>query len=331
MAAAETTPSSLGQSLGAGDERALFLKMFAGEVNAIFDEKNVFEALHRRKSVGPGKSHQFPFISDASGGYHTKGEDIFEEDKGYVQSIQHRERIISVDKPYLSTVAIDSWEEMINHYDVRMTYAHKLGGAIARHRDLTVGRILTLAARDSTGNFSGAGVNGTVLLSGQSITDADADTNAASMIDSFITIASGFAEREIEPHRAVAVVKPAMFFAMVDNGELIHIDYGNSGNGSKAAGTLSRAFGMRVMWSNHVGESAAYTGDSAVEFNTYTVDRTNQEALVFTPEACGTVERQGLTTEVEWAPNYRADFLITSWTGGTGILRPECAAEVKTA
>jgi hypothetical protein len=44
----DQTVSRLGQQNATGDARALFLKLYAGEVLTAFEEKNIFMPLHRR-------------------------------------------------------------------------------------------------------------------------------------------------------------------------------------------------------------------------------------------------------------------------------------------
>jgi len=66
------TVSRLGQVNGAGDDRALFLKLYAGEVLTAFEEKNIFMGLHRTRTIASGKSAQFPLTGVASAKYHTQ-------------------------------------------------------------------------------------------------------------------------------------------------------------------------------------------------------------------------------------------------------------------
>lgn len=52
----DTTASRLGQINAAGDDNALFLKKYAGEVMAAFEEMNVIAPLHRVRTIDNGKS-----------------------------------------------------------------------------------------------------------------------------------------------------------------------------------------------------------------------------------------------------------------------------------
>jgi len=56
MALPNQTPSRLGQVNATGDDRALFLKLFAGEILTSFEERNIFMPLHRNRTISNGKS-----------------------------------------------------------------------------------------------------------------------------------------------------------------------------------------------------------------------------------------------------------------------------------
>ena len=55
---ANATVSRIGQANQAGDEKALFLKVFSGEVLAAFEETNVFLGKTTVRTITSGKSAQ---------------------------------------------------------------------------------------------------------------------------------------------------------------------------------------------------------------------------------------------------------------------------------
>lgn len=59
MAAPNMTIASPGQVNSAGDAKALYLKMFAGEVLTAFAENNVMASRHVTRTISSGKSAQF--------------------------------------------------------------------------------------------------------------------------------------------------------------------------------------------------------------------------------------------------------------------------------
>lgn len=56
---AASVPSRTGQADLAGDVKALFLKVFAGEVLTAFSETNVFMSRHMVRTITSGKSAQY--------------------------------------------------------------------------------------------------------------------------------------------------------------------------------------------------------------------------------------------------------------------------------
>ncbi len=53
---ANANPSRIGQQLGAGDTRALFLKVFSGEVLTVYDATTVMKDKVRVRNISSGKS-----------------------------------------------------------------------------------------------------------------------------------------------------------------------------------------------------------------------------------------------------------------------------------
>ena len=76
----------------AGEARALFLKLYAGEVLTAFQSKNIMMPLHRVRTISKGKSAQFPMTGKyRDAGYHTPGKEIIPT------AAKQGERIVSID------------------------------------------------------------------------------------------------------------------------------------------------------------------------------------------------------------------------------------------
>ena len=87
---ANATVSFLGKANNTGDDNALFLKLFSGEVLAAFAKQNKMLPMTSVRSISQGKSAQFPvFGRAASAEYHTPGNEITG------QVIQQNEKIIT--------------------------------------------------------------------------------------------------------------------------------------------------------------------------------------------------------------------------------------------
>lgn len=129
------SPSRLGQVNKSGDAKALFLKKFAGEVLTTFETKNVMMALHRIKEIDSGKTWQFPVLGESEASYHTPGEDILDDDNGYLTKIAAAERTIFIDDLLTSAVFVADIDKLMNHYDTMAEYSTQAGRALANKFD----------------------------------------------------------------------------------------------------------------------------------------------------------------------------------------------------
>ena len=73
---ANAVPSRMGQIDGAGDPKAIFLKVFAGEVLTAYEQIVILKELTRQRTITEGKSASFPAVFQASTEYHTPGAEI---------------------------------------------------------------------------------------------------------------------------------------------------------------------------------------------------------------------------------------------------------------
>ena len=159
------TVSNIGQNAGSGSTTASFLKIFCGEVITAFETANSTLDKHLVRTISNGKSAQFPIVGKATASYHTAGNEITGG------SITHNERTISIENLLIAPVFIAKIDEAMSHYDVRSIYSKELGRALANQMDKHVYQNLILNSRGNAASPQAAG---------QSITDADFATNAAS-------------------------------------------------------------------------------------------------------------------------------------------------------
>lgn len=312
MPAFDPTFTQPGAVNNVGDDRALFLKVFSGEVITSFTENNVFMDNHRVRTIQSGKSAQFPLIGKTAGEaeYFTRG--------GVVNPdvIHQAEEIITVDDRLLKAVMIDSMDELLNHIDVRQEYAVQIGSTIARLLDKNVARTGILAARQAN-KVSG-------LPGGSTLVNATAKTDASALADSMFLARQTFEEKDVH-EAAKAFVKPAQYFLLA-NGEdrMINSDY--SAGGSFSEGVASKVAGLSVVMTNNLPDSNVV----GTHNGKYDVDATNTAALIMTNQAVGTVQLQGITSEMGYFMERQGDMLLSKVALGHGVLQPAHAIEVAT-
>jgi hypothetical protein len=318
---ANATPSRLGAANGAvanfDQKNALFLKVFAGEVLTAFDETNVMKDLHVSRTISSGKSAQFPVTGKANAAYHTVGTPLLG-----TQNIKHNEIVVNIDDVLIADTFIANIDEAKNHYDVRAEYSRLLGMALAKQFDVRCLQLGVLAAR---GAATVTGGNG-----GTAITDADAATNGASLAASIFEAAQAMDEKDVPENDRVAIVKPAQYYNLVQTTDVINRDFG--GAGVYADGTVLRVAGIQIVKSNNVPTTnvSAVTGEN----NTYHGNFSTTVALVMQKSAIGTVKLMDLAVERtsgDFEIMYQGTLMAAKYAMGHGILRPECAVEIKSS
>ncbi len=313
-----TTPSRVGLVNNTGtDYTELFLKKFAGEVLTTFETENVFKPLHTVRTISNGKSAQFPVTGVAGASYHVAGENILDSGNSYLSQIKHAEKIISIDSMLTANTMIYELDEAMNHYDVRSIYTTELGRALAKKHDKTIAQVIALAARTATTISGGNG--GSQLDKGASGLDtgteiADAIYDAAQTLD----------EKDVPSNDRYAVMAPAEYYLLVQH--LAAVGNANA-VGSYVEGEVVKVAGMRVIPSNNVPNSSisAATGEN----NTYNGDFTNTKILCFQKGAVGTVKLLDLKLESERKIEFQGSLFVARYAMGHGVLRPECAVEIR--
>jgi len=311
------TVSFLGKANNTGDDNALFLKVFSGEVLAAFARRNQMLDMSMVRTISQGKSAQFPAIGKTTASYHTPGNEI----TGTV--INKNERVITIDDLLISDSFISQIDEAKNHYDVRSIYSTEMGNALAREVDQHLLQLTVLAAQAST---TVTGENG-----GTVITDADADTNASSLITSIFDAAQELDEKDVPEDDRFCVVAPATYYNLVENDKILNRDFGGA-NGVYAEGKVLKVAGINIVKSNtavdaFADNSSAISGTN----NTYTGDFSTTVASVFHKSAIGTVKLMDLAMESEYDIRRQGTLMVAKMALGHGILRPEAAVEIQTA
>lgn len=310
---ANATVSYGGQVNGADGADALWLKLFGGEAMASFEETNVFLDKHMVRSISQGKSAQFPVHGRATASYHTPGAEITG------QTIKGNERVITIDDLLTASVFIASLDEAKAHYDFRSIYSGELGRALSKEFDYNAARNIVLAARASTTVEGGNG--------GSVITDADAASNGASLAASIFEAGQKFDEKDVPENDRYAGLKPAQYSLLVQTTNVINRDWG--GAGVYADGTVLKVAGIHIVKSNHIPQ-ANDTSNTAIP-SAYRANYSTTVAAVWQKDAIGTVKLMDLSMEAAYDIRRQGHLLVAKYAMGHGILRPECAVEIKSS
>ena len=308
------TPSRLGAINGGSDKDELFLKVFAGEVLTAFAEKNVMMDKHMVRTIASGKSASFPVTGNFSAAYHTPGNEILGT------SMNHAERVITIDDLLIANTFIANIDEAKNHYDVRANYSRKLGEALANTADKHLFQNAILAARASATVTGGNG--------GSRITNASMATDSDILIAALFEAAQKFDEKDVPEDERYAFLRPAQYYKLAQNTKVLNKDWG--GAGVYADGKVLRVAGLTIVASNHIPSTNITTGVEAGTSARYAVNALTTVGVVMQKEAIGTVKLLDLAMESEYDIRRQGTLMVAKYAMGHGILRPECAIELAT-
>lgn len=312
------TPSRVGQVGGAGDARALFLKVFAGEVLTAYETSVILKSLTRQRTITHGKSAQFPLTWRAAVEYHTPGTEI----DGQV--IKHGEKVIAIDDLLISPVFVADIDEAMNHYEVRSIYSTEMGRALALAYDRNICRNLLLSARGT------AQIDGEADSAGAFLQDADGATNAASLADTIIDAKRTLDEKDVpvDTMAVNAIVRPTLWYLL--SKETTKIMNYDIAKGDYAAGRLPLIGGVKVHKSNAFVFGTNDTSNTDIPAG-YRANWTTALASVFVEPAAATVQLMGLAMESERSVRHQGTFMVGKYAVGHGTLLHRCAVEIGSA
>ena len=208
-----TSITSPGQSNSAGDKRALYLKLFSGEMFKGFQRNTIARDLVMKRTLTNGKSVQFIFTGRTTAEYHTPGQSILGNDQ---KAPPVAEKTITIDDLLISSAFVYELDETLAHYDLRGEISAKIGYALAEKYDRLIFRAIAKGARQaspvSMTNFVEPG--GTQIQVGAG-SDADDAYNSTHLISAFYDAAAALDEKGVSTEGRVAVLNPRQYYELI--------------------------------------------------------------------------------------------------------------------
>jgi len=315
---ANATPSRIGQQLGTGDVRQLFLKLFSGEVLTTFNAETIMKDKVRVRNISAGKSSQFPAIGKTLAHYHTPGAEITGT------QFQQDEKVITIDDLLIADTFIARIDEAISHFDVRSEYSNQMGQALAQTYDRNLLSLAVKACRDVTGIGKGA-----VDQADAYSANIGATPTVQNIVDASYAAAQKFDEHNIPEDERYLVVSPATYYSLVNNDKLLNLFYNPGNNGSYSDGKVQKIAGFTIVKSNNL--AVDHTSSTRYpDYNSkYAVDAHDTVALLMQKEALGTVQLLDLSSEMEYDIRRQGTLMVSKLAVGHGVLRPECLYELR--
>jgi tRNA U38,U39,U40 pseudouridine synthase TruA len=355
--------TQLGQANLAGDTRALYLKLFSGEMFKGFQNNTIARDLIMKRTLKNGKSLQFIFTGRTKSEFHTPGNSILGDTNN---APPVAEKTITVDDLLISSAFVYELDEVLSHYDLRSEISRKIGYALAEKYDRLAFRAIARGARKaspvSATSYEEPG--GTQVRVGSSANESDAFDSAA-LVNAFYDAAAAMDEKGVSGDGRVAVLNPRQYYALIQavgtNG-LINRDV--QGTALQSGQGIIEIAGIKIYKSMNIPFLGNYgtkyggttgvtdpgnTGDFVAEalsaddnyddastginndYGTAAEVGTKSCGLIFQKEAAGMVEAIGPQVQVtsgDVSVIYQGDVMLGRLACGCDYLNPAAAVEL---
>jgi len=369
MAHQESSASASGPIWGGADngvntttdnKRALYLKLFSGEMFKGFQNNTIARDLVMKRTLKNGKSLQFIYTGRTTAEYHTAGKSILGNDE---KAPPISEKTITVDDLLISSAFVYELDETLAHYDLRSEISRKIGYALAEKYDRLIFRAIARGARMASpvdmSNFEEPG--GTQIRVGSTTNDSDA-FNAGNLVTAFYDAAAALDEKGVSQDGRCGVLNARQYYQLIqqvgDNG-LVNRDA--QGTSRQKGNGIIEIAGIKIYKSQNIpflGKyGTAYGGTTGVTSPTNVGDfvgPTMEDAsgattginndygtaaevtaktcgLIFQKEAAGVVEAIGPQVQVtsgDISVVYQGDVILGRLACGADYINPAAAVEL---
>ena len=349
-----------GQSNSTGDARALYLKLFSGEMFKGFQHETIARDMVMKRTLKNGKSLQFIYTGSTTAEYHTPGNSILGNSDG---APPVAEKTITVDDLLISSAFVYELDETLAHYELRGEISRKIGYALAEKYDKLIFRAITRGARSASpitkNNFKEPG--GTQIRVGTGTNDSDA-FDSGNIIKAFYEAAAALDEKGVSSQGRCAVLNPRQYYELITDAKntgLVNRDV--QGSALQGGGGVVEIAGIKIYKSMNIpflgkygtafggttgktspsnmgdrigkaleNASGASTGINN-DYGTAAEVGAKSCGLIFQKEAAGVVEAIGPQVQVtsgDISVVYQGDVILGRLAMGADYLNPAAAVEL---
>ena len=352
--------TQLGQSNLTGDTRALYLKLFSGEMFKGFQNNTIARDLVMKRTLRNGKSLQFIYTGRTTSEFHTPGNSILGNSDG---APPVAEKTITIDDLLISSAFVYELDEILAHYDLRSEISRKIGYALAEKYDRLIFRAIARGARKASPVSATSYVEpgGTQIRVGSTTNESDA-YNSANLVAAFYDAAAAMDEKGVSSDGRVAVLNPRQYYELIQavgtNG-LINRDV--QGSALQSGQGIIEIAGIKIYKSMNIPFLGKYgtkyggttgvtdpgnTGDFVEvaledastaqtginnDYGTAAEFGSTSCGLIFQREAAGAVEAIGPQVQVTSGDTsiiYQGDVIVGRLAMGADYLNPAAAVEL---
>ena len=349
-----------GSDNGGADQRALYLKLFSGEMFKGFQNNTIARDLVMKRTLKNGKSLQFIYTGRTTSEFHTPGQSILGNDQ---KAPPVAEKTITCDDLLISSAFVYELDEVLSHYDLRSEISRKIGYALAEKYDRYIFRAITRGARKaspvSMSNFEEPG--GTQVRVGATTNESDA-YSATALVDAFYDAAAAMDEKGVSQDGRVGILNPRQYYSLIQQvGENGLVNRDAQGTSRQSGNGIVEIAGIKIYKSMNIPFLGKYgtkyggttgvtdpgnTGDfvevAAENASDATTGINNDYGtaaelgsvscgLIFQKEAAGCVEAiaaQVQVTSGDVSVIYQGDVILGRLAMGADYLNPAASVEL---
>ena len=352
-----------GQLNSANDARALYLKLFSGEMFKGFQHNAIARDLVTKRTLTNGKSLQFIYTGHTKAEYHVPGQSILGNSDG---SPPVAEKTITVDDLLISSAFVYELDETLAHYELRGEISKKIGYALAQKYDRLIFRQIAKGARQASPITKTGFVEpgGTQIRVGTNDQASDAYV-PASLVNAFYDAAAALDEKGVSSEGRVGVLNPRQYYELIqqvgDNG-LVNRDA--QGTARQTGQGIVEIAGIKIYKSMNIpffgsygtkfgsasatnpgvtspGNIGTFIGETAEDARASvdgingnygnSTDFANSCGLIFQREGAGVVEAIGPQVQVtsgDVSVVYQGDVILGRMAMGADFLNPAACVEL---
>jgi len=352
-----------GQINSANDSRAMYLKLFSGEMFKGFQHNAIARDLVMKRTLTNGKSLQFVYTGHTKAEYHTPGNSILGNTDG---APPVAEKTITIDDLLISSAFVYELDETLAHYELRGEISKKIGYALAQKYDRLIFRQIAKGARQASPISKSGFVEpgGTQIRVGTNNQASDAYV-PASLIAAFYDAAAALDEKGVSSEGRVAVLNPRQYYELIQGvGSNGLINRDEQGGALQSGQGIIEIAGIKIYKSMNIpffgsygtkygsasatnpgvtspGNVGSFVGETAEDARASVTgingnygnssDFANSCGLIFQKEAAGVVEAIGPQIQVtsgDVSVVYQGDVILGRLAMGADFLNPAACVEL---
>lgn len=322
-----------GQQLSAGERRALFLKLFAGEVLTAFTRTSVMMDKQIVRTIPHGKSASFPVMGRTHAKYLEPGNSLDDQRK----KMEHTEKIIEIDGLLTADCLITDIDDAMNHYEVRSEYSRQLGEALAQAADqASINELANLAAKGTGGMPENIPDNATLDNPGTGkafefvtgVEEAQTADYGNKLLEGLVAARAAMTRNWVPAGDRYFLTTPEGYSALI---RALMPDAANyQAMFDPNNGKLMNVCGFQIVETPNL--NAANDGVDGKHALKSQLKTAKVQGIAFHRSAVGMLKLKDLAMERARRAEYQADQIIAKMAVGHGGLRPEAVGVfVKTA